>query len=72
MKRTYHVVGAGLAGLAACLRLLDGGGDVVLHEATDHAGGRCRSYYEPALDSEIERPAVACGYCGSIVKARRK
>jgi len=54
MKRTYHVVGAGLAGLAACLRLLDGGGDVVLHEATDHAGGRCRSYYEPALDSEID------------------
>jgi len=54
MKRTYHVVGAGLAGLAACLRLVDGESDVILHEATEHAGGRCRSYYEPALDGEID------------------
>ena len=49
-----HIVGAGLAGLAASLRLQDGGRDVFLHEATDHAGGRCRSYYEPALDAEID------------------
>ena len=53
-RPTIHVVGAGLAGLAASLRLNDGSSDVVLHEATDHAGGRCRSYYEPALDSIID------------------
>lgn len=49
-----HIVGAGLAGLAAALRLHDGSRDVQLHEATDHAGGRCRSYYEPALDAVID------------------
>ncbi len=53
-RPTIHVVGAGLAGLAASLRLNDGSSDVVLHEATDHAGGRCRSYYEPALDAVID------------------
>jgi hydroxysqualene dehydroxylase len=49
-----HIIGAGLAGLAAALRLSETGGEVVLHEATDHAGGRCRSYFEPALDSVID------------------
>jgi squalene-associated FAD-dependent desaturase len=53
-RPTIHIVGAGLAGLAASLRLNDGSSDVVLHEATDHAGGRCRSYYEPALGAVID------------------
>ena len=49
-----HIIGAGLAGLAAALRLSEAGGEVILHEATDHAGGRCRSYFEPALDCIID------------------
>jgi hydroxysqualene dehydroxylase len=53
-RPTIHIVGAGLAGLAAAIRLHDGSRDVILHEATDHAGGRCRSYYEPALDAVID------------------
>jgi hydroxysqualene dehydroxylase len=53
-RPTIHIVGAGLAGLAASLRLNDGSSDVVLHEATDHAGGRCRSYYEGALGAVID------------------
>ena len=48
---TVHVVGAGLAGLSAAVRLHDKGRPVVVHEAAGHAGGRCRSF----LDSRIDR-----------------
>ena len=54
MPSTVHIVGAGLAGLAAAVQLADADAAVVLHEATDHAGGRCRSYFEPALDQVID------------------
>lgn len=43
MSATVHVVGAGLAGLAAALDLAAAGRRVVLHEATPQAGGRCRA-----------------------------
>jgi squalene-associated FAD-dependent desaturase len=49
-----HIIGAGLAGLAAAVRLADGTKDIVLYEAARQAGGRCRSYYEPALDLTID------------------
>ena len=54
MARTFHVIGAGLAGLAAAIRLSEGGETVVVHEAAGQAGGRCRSYHYPALDMEID------------------
>jgi squalene-associated FAD-dependent desaturase len=54
MGRTIHVIGAGLAGLAAAIRLSEAGETVVLHEAAGQAGGRCRSYHDPALDMEID------------------
>jgi len=49
-----HIVGAGLAGLAAAVRLDAAGADLVLHEATEHAGGRCRSYVDAALGMVID------------------
>jgi len=54
MARTFHVIGAGLAGLAAAIRLSEAGEAVVVHEAAGQAGGRCRSYHDPALDMEID------------------
>lgn len=54
MAGRIHVVGAGLAGLSASLRLAEAGKRVVLHEAARHAGGRCRSYYDTALDCRID------------------
>src|SRR5690349_15470722 len=54
MAGTVHVIGAGLAGLSAAIRLTEAGHKVVMHEAAGQAGGRCRSYHDPALDMEID------------------
>ena len=40
---TIHVIGAGVAGLAAALALAEAGRPVVLHEVAPNAGGRCRA-----------------------------
>jgi hydroxysqualene dehydroxylase len=49
-----HVIGAGLAGLAAAMRLTRDGAKLVLHEATAQAGGRCRSFYDHAVGMVID------------------
>jgi squalene-associated FAD-dependent desaturase len=54
MAGTIHVIGAGLAGLSAAVRLTLARRKVVVHEAAGQAGGRCRSYHDPALDMEID------------------
>ena len=54
MSRQIHVVGAGMAGLSAAVRLASCGLSVAVHEATAQAGGRCRSYYDAALGMEID------------------
>ena len=51
---TVHVIGAGLAGLSCALRLAESGATVRLYEATGHAGGRCRSYYDQQLERWID------------------
>ena len=49
-----HVVGAGLAGLAAAIALAGTGRCVILYEAAPHAGGRCRSYFDAELGCRID------------------
>jgi squalene-associated FAD-dependent desaturase len=51
---TVHIVGAGLAGLSAAVGLAGTGRKIVVHELARHAGGRCRSYFEPALGLSID------------------
>ncbi|HWA92903.1 MAG TPA: hydroxysqualene dehydroxylase HpnE [Rhizomicrobium sp.] len=51
--RTIHVVGAGLAGLAAATALAKDE-HVVIYEGSPQAGGRCRSYRDPVLDQTID------------------
>jgi hydroxysqualene dehydroxylase len=52
--RTVHVVGAGVAGLSAAVRLAEAGLEVIVHEAAQAAGGRCRSYSDQALGLVID------------------
>lgn len=54
MQKLVHVVGAGLAGLAAAVQLQRRGAHVVLHEAAAQAGGRCRTYYDPKLGATLD------------------
>lgn len=54
MPRTIHIIGAGLAGLSAAVRLSERGERVIVHEATPVAGGRCRSYHDLILDMVID------------------
>jgi squalene-associated FAD-dependent desaturase len=54
MSRTTHIIGAGLAGLSAALKLAGRGDNVVVHEATAFAGGRCRSYHDAAVGMTID------------------
>jgi hydroxysqualene dehydroxylase len=49
-----HIVGAGLAGLAAGVRLVAAGRAVTIHEATKQAGGRCRSYFDQGTGMLID------------------
>ncbi|MGA8652870.1 MAG: FAD-dependent oxidoreductase, partial [Xanthobacteraceae bacterium] len=54
MSGTVHIIGAGLAGLSAAVRLTARGRNVVVHEATAFAGGRCRSYYDASVGMTID------------------
>ena len=49
-----HVIGAGLAGLAAAVMLAGEGRRVRLYEASAHAGGRCRSFLDAELGCRID------------------
>lgn len=54
MTGTVHVIGAGLAGLAAAVRLAQTGRKVAVYEAAGQAGGRCRSYFDEALGCRVD------------------
>jgi hydroxysqualene dehydroxylase len=54
MQKTVHIIGAGLSGLSAAVRLVNAGYSVEVHEATQQAGGRCRSYFDAATNLTID------------------
>jgi hydroxysqualene dehydroxylase len=51
---TVYIAGAGLAGLSAAVSCVLKGHKVELFEATNHAGGRCRSYEDTVLERTID------------------
>ena len=54
MPNTVHIIGAGISGLAAAVRLANTNFAVHVHEATQQAGGRCRSYFDAATNLTID------------------
>jgi squalene-associated FAD-dependent desaturase len=54
MQNTVHIIGAGISGLSAAVRLANADFKVHLHEATQQAGGRCRSYFDAATNLTID------------------
>ncbi len=54
MQKTIHVIGAGISGLSAAVRLANAGHTVHVHEATQQAGGRCRSYFDATTQLMID------------------
>jgi squalene-associated FAD-dependent desaturase len=54
MTKTVHIIGAGISGLSAAVRLANAGHKVQVHEATQTAGGRCRSYFDAATNLTID------------------
>src|ERR1700754_5224124 len=54
MPKTVHIIGAGVSGLSAAVRLSNAGLKVHVHEATQQAGGRCRSYFDAATNLTID------------------
>jgi hydroxysqualene dehydroxylase len=54
MPKTVHIIGAGISGLSAAVRLSNAGLNVHVHEATQQAGGRCRSYFDAATNLTID------------------
>ncbi len=54
VPRRATIAGAGLAGLAAAVALREAGVEVGLSDSAAQAGGRCRSYHDPALGLTID------------------
>jgi squalene-associated FAD-dependent desaturase len=52
--RSVIVIGGGLAGLSAAVRLAEAGRVVTLIEATKAGGGRARSFHDATLDREVD------------------
>ena len=60
VRDPVHIVGAGLAGLACAVRLVDAAydGPIVIYEATGRAGGRAVGEFVPALGRYVETPRI--------------
>ena len=54
MSRNVHIIGAGISGLSTAVRLANANYKVHVHEATQQAGGRCRSYFDAATNLTID------------------
>jgi squalene-associated FAD-dependent desaturase len=55
MRRpSVHIIGAGLGGLAAAVKLSQAAATIVVHEAARQAGGRCRSFFDETINATID------------------
>src|ERR1700752_3605985 len=54
MQKNAHIIGAGISGLSAAVRLANENFKVHVYEATQQAGGPCRSYFDAATNLTID------------------
>ena len=54
MRAHIVIIGAGISGLSAAVRLANANYRVHVHEATQQAGGRCRSYFDRTIGMTID------------------
>ncbi|AAB91600.1 putative flavoprotein oxidoreductase (plasmid) [Sinorhizobium fredii NGR234] len=54
MPKNVHIIGAGISGLSAAVQLSNAGLPVHVYEATQQAGGRCRSFFDSATNLTID------------------
>lgn len=54
MTGTLHIIGAGMAGLAAAVEAAGSGPRIIVHEAGRACGGRARSYMDRQLGCRID------------------
>ena len=54
MSGKTHIIGLGVAGLSAAVRLVEAGRKVALYDGAKVAGGRCRSFHDAKLDCLID------------------
>jgi squalene-associated FAD-dependent desaturase len=73
LRVSIHVIGGGLAGLAAACQLTECGRHVVLHEAARAPGGRARSYFDTQLGCRIDNGnhLLLSGNLASLMYLRR-
>ncbi len=68
MTRPIVVVGGGLAGIAASLRLIDAGQRVVLIESRKKLGGRATSFVDPRTSETLDNcQHVLMGSCTNLI-----
>jgi len=51
---TIHIIGAGISGLACSVDLVEQNYKISIYDSSNHAGGRCRSFYDPVLKRYID------------------
>ena len=68
MKRRVVIVGGGLAGMAAALRVLDAGDQPILLETRSQLGGRATSFQDPRSGELIDNcQHVVMGCCTNLL-----
>ncbi|MGN0914308.1 MAG: FAD-dependent oxidoreductase [Alphaproteobacteria bacterium] len=74
-KSRYHIIGGGIAGLccAKFIREKNPSAEIILYEAANHCGGRCCSFYDKHLDTDIDNAThVILGANKNILKLLQK
>lgn len=68
MKRRVAIIGGGLAGLAAAVRLAQAGEEPIVIESRKRLGGRATSFTDPRSDAEIDNcQHVLLGCCTNLI-----